>query len=117
MHVARGLNYKICGSTRLFFTMNPSDSSSLLLWHGLNFAAPATVLALLLPLLGRLLLGRRATILPWWGQVLAQWLLGLAVLVVCFWQFGRDGQMASYAALVVGAGTLQWVLVRGWRPA
>jgi hypothetical protein len=96
--------------------MNPSDTSSLLLWHGLNFVAPATALALLLPLLGRLLLGRRATMLPWWGQVLAQWLQGFAVLVVCFWQFGDDGQMASYAALVVGAGTLQWVLVRGWRP-
>ncbi|EGI76821.1 hypothetical protein [Hylemonella gracilis] len=97
--------------------MNPSDSTSLLLWHGLNFAAPAAVLALLLPLLGRLLLGRRAALLPWWGQMLAQWLMGLTVLAACFWQFGHDGQMASYAALVVGAGTLQWVLLRGWRTA
>jgi hypothetical protein len=97
--------------------MNPSDSSSLLLWHGLNFAAPAAAMALLLPLLGRLLLGPRTAILPWWGQVLAQWLLGLLVLTAGFWHFGHDGQMVTYGVLVAGAGSLQWLLLRGWRAA
>jgi hypothetical protein len=31
------------------------------------------------------------------------------------WFFGRDGKMASYAALLVVAAISQWVGARGWR--
>jgi hypothetical protein len=29
--------------------------------------------------------------------------------------FGSDGKMASYALLVVGAASCQWLLLRGWK--
>ena len=35
----------------------------------------------------------------------------LAALIV----FGRDGKMATYAALVVAIASSQWLLLRGWR--
>jgi hypothetical protein len=36
-------------------------------------------------------------------------------LGVGLWFFGRDGKMASYAALLVVAATSQWIGGRGWR--
>ncbi|MGJ4748724.1 hypothetical protein ACQV5M_20350 [Leptospira sp. SA-E8] len=92
--------------------MNPSD----FLWHSLNFAAPALALALLVPVLGWVFLGRRrVAMLPWWGQMLAQLAAGLAVLGSCFWLLGHDGQMMAYAGLVLVTGSLQWLLLRGWQ--
>lgn len=86
-----------------------------LFWHVLNFAAPAAGLALLMPVLGRAALGtRRAALMGWWRQVFVQFFAGLAVLVVGLELLGHDGQMMTYAALVIVAATVQWALLRGW---
>lgn len=86
-----------------------------ILLHLLNFVAPALALAVLLPLLSRLFTKRQALLLPWWGQMLLNFLVGVAALLAALWLLGRDGKMAGYAALVLAVATSQWVLVRGWR--
>ena len=37
------------------------------------------------------------------------------VLVAGLVFFGRDGKMATYAALVLAIASSQWLLLRGWR--
>jgi hypothetical protein len=86
-----------------------------ILLHLLNFAAPALALAILLPLLSRLVTKRQVLLLPWWGQMLLNFVVGVAALLAALWWLGRDGKMAGYAALVLAVATSQWVLVRGWR--
>lgn len=86
-----------------------------LFWHVMGFAAPAIGLALLMPLLGRVVLGaRRAALVSWWRQVLVQFLAGMLVLVGGLELLGHDGQMVTYATLVIVAATVQWLLLRGW---
>lgn len=91
--------------------MNLSD----ILLHVANFAAPALGVALLLPLLSRLLMGRRPALLPWWGQMMLHFAVGVAVLAVALWWLGHDGKMLTYGLLVLVAATGQWLLVQGWR--
>jgi hypothetical protein len=82
--------------------------------HLLSFAAPALVVAVLVTLGARLVLrgpGRPA----WWVSLLANGVTGLLVLGAGLWGFGRDGKMATYAALVVAVATVQWLVGRGWR--
>jgi hypothetical protein len=81
--------------------MSPLD----LLIHLANFAAPALFLALLLVLAGRLVLGRSRIAL--WAQWAIGSVAGVAVLAGGLAWFGRDGMMATYAALVVVCGTVQ----------
>jgi hypothetical protein len=84
-------------------------------FHLLNFVAPAAGLALLLPLLGRPFFKAQAALLPWWGQMLVNFMVGVAVLLACLWWLGRDGKMMGYALLVLAVTSSQWLLVRGWR--
>jgi hypothetical protein len=86
-----------------------------ILLHLLNFVAPAAALALLLPLLGRLFVRRQAALLPWWAQVLVNFVVGVGALLAALWWLGRDGRMLGYAALVLAVASSQWVLARGWR--
>jgi len=81
--------------------MSPLD----LLIHLANFVAPAFFVALLLVLAGRVLLGRSRTGL--WAQWAIGFAAGVAVLAGGLALFGRDGMMATYAALVVVCGTVQ----------
>ena len=83
--------------------------------HFINFVAPALVLALVLPLLGRVLLGKASVTRAWWVQVAINFAAGVAVLLAGLWWWGRDGKMATYAALVVVVASCQWALARGWR--
>ena len=87
--------------------------------HLLNFAAPALVLALLLPLLARLMDrfsgGKQAPSLTWLAQAAINFTVGLAVLAAGLWFFGRDGKMSAYTALVLVLASTQWVMGRGWR--
>ena len=83
--------------------------------HAVNFAAPAAFLAVLMPLLAKLILPRRSTMLAGWAQVLINFAVCLALLLLGLVFFGRDGKMATYALLVLGAATTQWMLVRGWQ--
>lgn len=86
-----------------------------ILLHLLNFAAPAFALAVLLPLLARPFFRKQAWLLPWWGQVLVNFVVGLLTLLASLWWLERDGKMMAYAALVLVVASTQWLLARGWR--
>jgi hypothetical protein len=85
----------------------------------LNFMAPAAFVALVLVLLAQLFSrffwSKRPQALAVWGQLAIVFIVSLALLVAGLVFFGRDGKMASYALLAVGAATCQWLLLRAWR--
>jgi hypothetical protein len=83
--------------------------------HLFSFAAPALFMALLMPMLARLVIRSKASALPWWVQSLALFIVGLGVLTGGVWWLERDGRMLTYAALVLLTATTQWVLSRSWR--
>lgn len=82
--------------------------------HLLNFLAPALFLSLGLVLCARCIQGKIPQVLAWWCQAAINFVVGGAVLMSGLWWFGRDGKIATYAALVVLMALSQWVLVRGW---
>ena len=86
-----------------------------LFFHLLNFVAPAAALACVLVLAGHGLRPSAPPLLAWWLQWCVVCAVGAAVLLGGLWWWGRDGKMATYAALVVAAATAQWLLVRGWK--
>ncbi|WP_077001496.1 hypothetical protein [Variovorax sp. KK3] len=86
-----------------------------LLIHLLNFAAPAFFVALLLAMLFRLAMHGRSAAVSLWKQVGINFAAGLVVLAAGLVFFGRDGRIATYAALVLVCGSVQWWLLRGWR--
>lgn len=87
--------------------------------HLLNFVAPAAFVAVLVALSARLFKGfftsKRPQAQSIWAQAAIIFVVNVVVLVVGLFVFGRDGKMATYAALVIGAALCQWVLVQGWR--
>lgn len=86
-----------------------------IIFHVLNFIAPALALALLMPLLSRIFVKKTVFLLPWWAQVLANAVVGVLALSASLWWLGRDGKMLGYALLVLAVATTEWVMVRGWR--
>jgi len=91
--------------------MDPID----VLIHLLNFLAPALGVALLLALFARLFVRNRASTRSLWTQTGVNFVACALALGLGLWFFGRDGKMASYAALVVFAATSQWSGGRSWR--
>ncbi len=91
--------------------MGPFD----LLLHTLNFAAPAFGMAVLMlgfnAVLNRQALPKRPAV----AQFAVNLGVGLAVLSLGLWIFGRDGMMATYGALVLFVATSQWALTKPWR--
>ena len=85
------------------------------LLHSLSFAAPAFALAILVALAARVLLPRDPAKPGWWVFAAINFVAGLVVLGAGLWYFGRDGKMATYAALVLVVPTVQWLSGRGWR--
>jgi hypothetical protein len=83
--------------------------------HLLSFAAPAFAVALLVALAARLILPANARPASLLRAVLFNALAGLGVLTGGLWYFGRDGKMATYAALVLVVATVQWACGRAWR--
>lgn len=83
--------------------------------HLLNFALPAFFLALVLGLASRFIVQGKASARPLWRQIGINFAAGLLVLVAGLILFGRDGKMATYAALVVVSSTVQWWLSGGFR--
>jgi len=85
----------------------------------LNFMAPAAFVTLVVVLLVRVFPGlfksKRPVALSLWGQTAIIFVASFLVLVAGLVIFGRDGKMATYAALAVGAATCQWMLLRGWK--
>ncbi|MFM8865321.1 MAG: hypothetical protein ACKOFG_10480 [Limnohabitans sp.] len=84
-----------------------------LLFHLANFVLPALTLAVLVPLAGRWVMGPAGG--PWLRRVFWHALAGILVLVAGLLLQGHDGRMATYAALVLVAASLEWLLHRGWR--
>lgn len=91
--------------------MGPLD----LLIHLLNFVAPAVFTGAVLALAARVVVrGKTAGPSLVW-QFAINSIAGIAVLAAGLWYFGRDGKMATYAALVVACALAQWVSARLWR--
>jgi hypothetical protein len=78
------------------------------IFHLLGLLAPALGLAVLL-WLGLMLRRKQRTFTSGPARQLG-WLVGagVVVLVAGLALFGRDGKMATYAALVLAQGTLAW---------
>ena len=82
--------------------------------HLANFALPALFVAVVLGLGGRLVMGKSVPLVLW-KQVAINFAAAVVVLAGGLAYFGRDGMMATYAALVLVCGTLQWLLGGGLR--
>ncbi len=76
--------------------------------HLLNFAAPALALALFFAVFDRVFRRKQAGIPVKWTYIAINFIVGLVVLGAGLWFFGRDGMMATYAALVLAVGTCRW---------
>lgn len=83
--------------------------------HLLNFVAPAIVVAGLLVLGLRVTQRTRSLRVPLWKQVAITTGVGVVTLLGGLVLTGHDGRMATYAALALVAGTVQWALLRGGR--
>ena len=86
-----------------------------LLRHLFSFVAPALAVAVLVALAARVVLPPAARPASWWLAVALNTLAGSLALAAGLWYFGRDGKMASYAALVLAVATMQWLHGRAWR--
>jgi hypothetical protein len=84
--------------------MSPLDA----LWHLLNFIAPAIAVATIASALAKLSWRRELVSVPWTRLVL--WAAGAGVLALMggLMAFGRDGKMATYAALVAACALALW---------
>ena len=91
--------------------MGPLDQ----LYHLANFFAPAIVVGVLLALVGPFVHKKSPVALGFIAQTAINCIAGAVALGLGLLFFGRDGKMASYAALLVFAATSQWVGGRGWR--
>jgi hypothetical protein len=83
--------------------------------HLLSFAAPAFVLALATALGARAFGIGGAAGRSWKAAFALNFIAGVVVLAAGLWWFGRDGKMATYAALAIAIGTTQWLAARAWR--
>ena len=91
--------------------MGPLD----LLNHLLNFLAPALFVGIFLGLLARVFMRKNPAQVVLWKQMVLNIMVGVAALACGLLIFGRDGKMASYAAMVICCATSQWCLSRDWR--
>ena len=81
----------------------------------LNWLSPALWLAVLLPLLARLVISKSRAAITLWQQMTANFVLNLLVLGLGLWFFGRDGKMLAYIGMLVACASNQWLLLRAWR--
>lgn len=80
--------------------------------HGINFFAPALWLAVLLPLVSRNLMKKKAVSLAPSVQAALLFGVGCIVLALGLALFGRDGKMLTYLALVLTVAAAQAVVSR-----
>jgi hypothetical protein len=83
-----------------------------LLNHLLNFVAPALALALALACLAPIFMKNKALAHGLAVQFAINFVVGVLALLAGLVLFGRDGKMASYAALVLATASSQWWAVR-----
>jgi hypothetical protein len=88
--------------------MGPLD----LLYHLLNFIAPALAVGLMLAIGTPIFMGNRALARVFIAQTAINTVAGVLALSVGLWFFGRDGKMLSYAAMVLAVATCQWTAMR-----
>lgn len=81
--------------------------------HLLNFVLPAMAMAALMPWAGRWVM-RSHGVLPVPRRMAVHAVCGVVVLVAGLVVQGHDGEMATYAALVLVAATSEWAMHRGW---
>jgi hypothetical protein len=91
--------------------MGPLDFA----FHLFGFIAPAFAVTLLVALAARILWPGTPVGDSWWVPIALNFIAGSAVLYGGLWLWGRDGKMATYAALLVVIATGQWLCSRGWR--
>ncbi len=87
-----------------------------ILTHWLNFLAPALAVAGLITIVTRILMRNRAATHSVWIQAAINCVVGVVALALGLWFFGRDGKMATYAALVLACASCQWLMQKGWKP-
>jgi hypothetical protein len=78
------------------------------LWHLLNFFAPAAGLSVIAASGCKLLWRRELAAVAWRRLALPAGLAGMAVLLGGLVLLGRDGRMATYAAMVVACAVSLW---------
>jgi hypothetical protein len=83
--------------------------------HVLNFFAPAAATALLVVLGSRFFRQKRPLTQAITAQAAINFIVCAAVTMAGLWVFGRDAKMATYLAMVVASGTVQWLLMGWWR--
>ncbi|MDE2402096.1 MAG: hypothetical protein KGL90_10560 [Burkholderiales bacterium] len=76
--------------------------------HGVNFFMPALVMAVLLPLLARLIWWRALKPVGFARQMTWVAVINALVLMAGLMLLGRDGAMATYAALVLASSLTVW---------
>jgi hypothetical protein len=91
--------------------MGPLD----LLNHLLNFMAPAAWVAVAVTFGARFFMPKRPVARSRYAQAAINFAVCLGALVLGLLVFGRDGKMATYAAMVLLGATSQWVMLRSWR--
>lgn len=84
--------------------MGPIDA----VWHLLNFFAPALGLGLIAASLVKLAWWRSLREHPWWSLAVAAVLASMVPLVAGLVLLGRDGKMATYAAMVACCAVALW---------
>ena len=84
--------------------MDPLD----VLWHLLNLLAPAFGVALVSASLAKLVWRRDLASVPWRRMVLWAAVAGSVALIAGLALFGRDGKVATYAALVTASALALW---------
>lgn len=80
--------------------------------HLLNFVAPALWVGLLVAYMAPLLNRNMAVARVRYAQAAINSIAGVLALGAGLWFFGRDGKVASYAALVLACAASQWVCAR-----
>ena len=83
--------------------------------HLLNFVAPALALALGVTLGAYFFMKKRPPALSPRTQFAINLIVNCMVLALGLLLLGRDGKMASYAAMAVACATSQWLMARGWQ--
>ena len=88
--------------------MGPIDQIN----HLLNFLAPALAVGFVLAVCGPFILGKKLAGSALLLQTGINFVIGALALVVGLWFFGRDGKMASYAAMLVCCALSEGLLQR-----
>ena len=83
-----------------------------IVFHTVNFVAPAMWTSLLLVLAARLMFRQELSRKQWWRQWAAIFFAGLGALGASLWFTGHDGRMVGYGAMVLTSSTTLWMLAR-----